>query len=308
MLRTVRAGAGHRRAGSPAVGAGPAGAPDPRGTALGQRTVLSHPRSSRGPGRPHRHDRRPSWLLRRAGPAARGGDGRAARDRAGSRPGARRVGRARGALDAAAGRAGWPTGGVAEPEPGLALVRRIELAAEPRLRARRARTFAGQTLRALVAADPGAQRAPSTSPASWSRTPPRTAAARSCWRWSAVAGNLLVRAWDDGPGTPRVLPYRPGLSEQGARAAPGQAAQHPLGRRRRRRRQVGLGAGAAPRGAVAGQADSATSSSATSTRPRRRPRGALRAVPGPPETARRAPDLLRASVRELSRRSSPGVG
>ena len=29
------------------------------------------------------------------------------------------------------------------------------------------------------------------------------------------AGNLLVRAWDDGPGTPRVLPYRPGLSEKG---------------------------------------------------------------------------------------------
>jgi two-component sensor histidine kinase len=29
------------------------------------------------------------------------------------------------------------------------------------------------------------------------------------------AGNLLVRTWDDGPGTPRVLPYRPGLSEKG---------------------------------------------------------------------------------------------
>ena len=29
------------------------------------------------------------------------------------------------------------------------------------------------------------------------------------------AGNLLVRAWDDGPGSPRVLPYRPGLSDKG---------------------------------------------------------------------------------------------
>ena len=29
------------------------------------------------------------------------------------------------------------------------------------------------------------------------------------------AGNLLVRAWDDGPGTPRVLPYRPGVSDKG---------------------------------------------------------------------------------------------
>jgi anti-sigma regulatory factor (Ser/Thr protein kinase) len=28
-------------------------------------------------------------------------------------------------------------------------------------------------------------------------------------------GNLLVRAWDDGPGSPRVLPYRPGLSDKG---------------------------------------------------------------------------------------------
>jgi anti-sigma regulatory factor (Ser/Thr protein kinase) len=29
------------------------------------------------------------------------------------------------------------------------------------------------------------------------------------------AGNLLVRAWDDGPGTPKVIPYRPGVSEKG---------------------------------------------------------------------------------------------
>ena len=102
------------------------------------------------------------------------------------------------------------------PEPEqttLALVRRIELAPE-RASARKARAFTVQTcdrwaLPTLVrnaAVDIASELV--SNAAAHGTGPVVLAIERG-------AGNLLVRAWDDGPGTPRVLPYRPGLSDKG---------------------------------------------------------------------------------------------
>ena len=102
------------------------------------------------------------------------------------------------------------------PEPdaaSLALVRRVELAPN-RASARRARAFTVQTcdrwgLPASVrnaAVDIASELV--ANAAAHGSGPVVLALERG-------AGNLLVRAWDDGPGSPRVLPYRPGLSEKG---------------------------------------------------------------------------------------------
>ena len=95
----------------------------------------------------------------------------------------------------------------------LALVRRIELAPE-RASARKARAFTVQTcdrwaLPTTVrnaAVDIASELV--SNAAAHGTGPVVLAIERG-------AGNLLVRAWDDGPGTPRVLPYRPGLSDKG---------------------------------------------------------------------------------------------
>ena len=95
----------------------------------------------------------------------------------------------------------------------LALVRRIELAPE-RAAARKARAFTVQTcdrwaLPTTVrnaAVDIASELV--SNAAAHGTGPVVLAIERG-------AGNLLVRAWDDGPGTPRVLPYRPGLSDKG---------------------------------------------------------------------------------------------
>jgi len=95
----------------------------------------------------------------------------------------------------------------------LALVRRISLAPD-RTSTRRARAFAVQTCdlwRLPVSVRNAAVDIASELVAN--------AAAHGTGRVVLAlergAGNLLVRAWDDGPGTPRVLPYRPGVSEKG---------------------------------------------------------------------------------------------
>ena len=106
-----------------------------------------------------------------------------------------------------------------EQEPGetdpmaLALVRRVELSPD-RTSSRKARAFAVQTcdrwgLPTSVrnAAVDIASELVANAAANGSG-PVVLALERG-------AGNLLVRAWDDGPGLPRVLPYRPGLSEKG---------------------------------------------------------------------------------------------
>jgi signal transduction histidine kinase len=100
-----------------------------------------------------------------------------------------------------------------DPEAALALVRRVELAPD-RTSARRARAFAGQTCDRWslptsvrnAAVDIASELV--ANAAAHGSGPVVLALERG-------AGNLLVRAWDDGPGTPRVLPYRPGLSEKG---------------------------------------------------------------------------------------------
>jgi signal transduction histidine kinase len=101
-----------------------------------------------------------------------------------------------------------------EPEQAtLALVRRIELAPE-RASARRARTFTVQTCDRWAL--PTSVRNAAVDIAS--ELVSNAAAHGSGPVVLAIergAGNLLVRAWDDGPGTPRVLPYRPGLSDKG---------------------------------------------------------------------------------------------
>ena len=95
----------------------------------------------------------------------------------------------------------------------LALVRRIELTPD-RTSARRARAFTVQTcdrwslpVSVRNAAVDIASELVSNAAAFGSGT--------VVLALERGAGNLLVRAWDDGPGTPRVLPYRPGLSEKG---------------------------------------------------------------------------------------------
>lgn len=95
----------------------------------------------------------------------------------------------------------------------LALVRQLELPAQ-RMSARRARAFAGETCEQWDL--PGAVRTAVVDVAS-----ELVANAAEHGSGTVVlalergAGNLLVRVWDDGPGLPRVLPYRPGLSEKG---------------------------------------------------------------------------------------------
>ena len=95
----------------------------------------------------------------------------------------------------------------------LALVRRVELPAD-RASARRARAFASQTCDRWslpisvrnAAVDIVSELV--ANAAAHGSGPVVLALERG-------AGNLLVRAWDDGPGSPRVLPYRPGLSDKG---------------------------------------------------------------------------------------------
>ena len=100
-----------------------------------------------------------------------------------------------------------------QDDAALSLVRRIQLPAS-RASARRARAFVVQTcdlwgLPAPVrnaAVDIASELV--ANAAAHGTGPVVLALERG-------AGNLLVRTWDDGPGVPRVLPYRPGLSEKG---------------------------------------------------------------------------------------------
>ena len=123
------------------------------------------------------------------------------------------VGRAREALaQLRAEQEAAPAGPEADPAA-LALVRRIELAPN-RASARRARAFAVQTCDHWGL--PTSVRNAAVDIAS--ELVSNAAAAGSGPVVLALergAGNLLVRTWDDGPGTPRVLPYRPGVSEKG---------------------------------------------------------------------------------------------
>jgi anti-sigma regulatory factor (Ser/Thr protein kinase) len=102
----------------------------------------------------------------------------------------------------------------AEPDPAaLALVRRIELPPD-RTSARRARAFVVQTCNRWAL--PTSVRNAAVDIAS--ELVANAAASGSGPVVLALergAGNLLVRTWDDGPGSPRVLPYRPGVSEKG---------------------------------------------------------------------------------------------
>jgi anti-sigma regulatory factor (Ser/Thr protein kinase) len=95
----------------------------------------------------------------------------------------------------------------------LALVRRLDLPAQ-RASARRARAFAGETCEHWSLPVPVRSAAVDVA----SELVSNAAAHGSGTVVLALergAGNLLVRVWDDGPGLPRVLPYRPGLSEKG---------------------------------------------------------------------------------------------
>ena len=122
------------------------------------------------------------------------------------------VGRARAAL--AELRAERPDESSAgEPDGPLALVRRTELPPD-RTSTRRARTFATQTCQRWDLPAPVCNAAVDIA----SELVANAAAHGSgpvVLGLERGAGNLLVRVWDDGPGTPRVLPYRPGLSEKG---------------------------------------------------------------------------------------------
>jgi signal transduction histidine kinase len=96
---------------------------------------------------------------------------------------------------------------------GVALVRRVQLGPD-RSSARRARTFVVSTCERWALPDPVRTAAVDVASelvanaAAHGNGPVVLALERG-------AGNLLVRVWDDGPGSPRVLPYRPGLSERG---------------------------------------------------------------------------------------------
>lgn len=122
------------------------------------------------------------------------------------------VRRARAALTQLQAEQESDDGGLGEPA-GLALVRRIELRPD-RASSRRARAFTGQTCERWAlptsvrnaAVDIASELV--ANAAAHGTGPVVLALERG-------AGNLLVRAWDDGPGVPRVLPYRPGLSEKG---------------------------------------------------------------------------------------------
>ena len=124
------------------------------------------------------------------------------------------VGRARQALAQLASQQEADGSADDDTEPtALALVRRLELAPE-RASARKARAFAVQTCDRWAlptsvrnaAVDIASELV--SNAAAHGTGPVVLAIERG-------AGNLLVRAWDDGPGTPRVLPYRPGLSDKG---------------------------------------------------------------------------------------------
>ena len=122
------------------------------------------------------------------------------------------VGRARAALT----QLGPPQEGASEAPaeaPALALVRRVELPPR-RSSARRARAFAAETCERWSL--PSSVRNAAIDIAS------ELVANAAAYGGGPVvlaleqgAGNLQVRAWDDGPGVPRVLPYRPGVSERG---------------------------------------------------------------------------------------------
>ena len=123
------------------------------------------------------------------------------------------VGRAREALaQLRAEQEADEVGADADPAA-LALVRRLELTPD-RASARRARAFTVQTCDRWAlptsvrnaAVDIASELV--SNAAAHGTGPVVLALERG-------AGNLLVRVWDDGPGSPRVLPYRPGLSDKG---------------------------------------------------------------------------------------------
>lgn len=94
-----------------------------------------------------------------------------------------------------------------------ALVRRVELPVDPRA-AGEARRFSAQTCAAW-------DLPPTTCSAATDICSELVANAAACSTSPPVLAlergpeALLVRVWDDGPGTPRVLPYRAGISEHG---------------------------------------------------------------------------------------------
>jgi len=99
------------------------------------------------------------------------------------------------------------------PGAGPALVRRVELAVDPRS-AHAARAFCLATAE-LWSLPPGVANAATdiaselvANACAHCTTPPVLAL-------ELGPEAVLVRVWDDGPGTPRVQPYRPGVSERG---------------------------------------------------------------------------------------------
>lgn len=104
--------------------------------------------------------------------------------------------------------------GAHAPDPGrLALARRVELPADPRA--------AGQARSFCLATCDEWDLPTATCSAAKDVCSELVANAAACSTSPVVLAlelgpeALLVRVWDDGPGAPRVLPYRPGISERG---------------------------------------------------------------------------------------------
>lgn len=99
------------------------------------------------------------------------------------------------------------------PGAGPALVRRVELPADPRS-AREARGFCLETadLWSLPAGVANAVTDIASELVSNACAHSTTAPVLALELGPEA---VLVRVWDDGPGTPRLQPYRPGLSERG---------------------------------------------------------------------------------------------
>lgn len=100
-----------------------------------------------------------------------------------------------------------------DPDAALALVRSTVLPRD-RPAARRARAFTAQTCEQWDLPDSVRNAAVDVASELVSNAAAH-GSGRVVLALERGAGNLLVRVWDDGPGSPRVLPYRPGVSEKG---------------------------------------------------------------------------------------------
>lgn len=99
------------------------------------------------------------------------------------------------------------------PEAGPALVRRVELAVDPRS-AHAARAFCLETGR-LWSLPPGVLTAATDIASELVANACVHSSTKPVLALELGPEAVLVRVWDDGPGAPRLQPYRPGLSERG---------------------------------------------------------------------------------------------